>query len=207
MTQFILVRHGETNWSREKKYQGHSDILLSLEGRRNVQALTFHLKTLDLDVLYSSSLKRACQSSDIISAQIGLRARIDSRLNELNFGAWEGKTAEQLISEKDKSFTSWIKGRWHTPPGGESVQSLQRRIKQFLKHCLKRHKNQKIAVVSHGGPIRMMILELLQLPLKYLFSFRVDPASFSALTFSSIKSAQILCLNTRSKKAVSRRIR
>ncbi len=171
-----------------------------------MQTLTQYIKTLDIDILYTSSLRRARQSSNIISATIGFKACVDSRLNEINFGTWEGKTAEQLLSEKDKSFTSWANGKWRTPTGGESIHSLQRRAKQFLKQCLRKHKNQKIGIVSHGGPIRMIILESLQLPLKYLFSFRVDPASLSVLTFSSIKSAQILCLNTHSKKAGSRRL-
>lgn len=199
MTRFILIRHGKTNWSREKKYQGRSDIALSPEGKKNVRALAQIIKNLDIDVLYTSSLKRARQSGDIISAKLGFKARVDSKLNELNFGQWEGKTAQQLISEKNKRFASWARGKWQTPDGGESIHSLRRRVRQFLKQCLRKHKDQNIGIVTHGGPIRMIIVESLRLPLKHLFSFRADPASFTVLLFSSLKSAQLVCLNASSK--------
>lgn len=195
MTRLILIRHGETDWSREKRYQGHSDIALSRAGGSNIRALIPQLKTLNVDVLYTSSLKRACQSSQIISTAIGIKPRVDSRLNELNFGEWEGKTAAQLIAQKDKSFLSWAKGKWATPIDGESIHSLRRRIRQFHRECLKKHANQTIAIVSHGGPIRTLILESLRLPHRFLFLFQVEPSSLSILTFHSDNSAQLSNLN------------
>ncbi len=183
MTHLILIRHGETLWNEQKKYQGHADIGLSPKGKKNIQALLPRVKALGIDFLYTSSLRRARQSARIISAKTGLKPCVDSRLNELNFGRWEGKTADQLILQKDKSFLSWAGGKWKTPKGGESIDSLRRRVRGFLKDCLKKHKGKKIAIVSHGGLIRMIILLSLRQDLGSLFSFVLQPASLSILKF------------------------
>ncbi len=195
MKHLILIRHGETLWTEQKRYQGHSDIKLSKEGRKNIRALSLRIKSLGIDCLYTSSLKRAMQSGAIISEAIGVKPRKDPRLNELNFGAWEGKTASQLSAERNKHFLSWSKGKWVTPKGGESLSSLQRRTAKFLGECLKKHANQKVAIVSHGGAIRMLINQALGLPQDFLFSFHMEPSSFSILNFSDFKSAQLIKLN------------
>lgn len=144
MTQLILIRHGETLWNEQKKYQGHADIGLSSKGKKNIQALLHRVKTVGIDCIYTSSLRRARQSAKIISKKLGIKPYIDPRLNELNFGSWEGKTAEQLIYQKDKNFLSWANGKWKAPQGGESIYSLRRRVREFLKDCLKKHKGKKL---------------------------------------------------------------
>lgn len=184
MTRFLLIRHGDTLWTKQKKYQGQTDIELSKQGRKKIRGLSSALKSFEIHSLYTSSLKRARQSSEILSAALGIKPRTDARLNELNFGQWEGKTAAELLSKKDKPFFSWTKGKWKTPAGGESLGSLRRRVRQFLRECVKKHRHKNVAIVSHGGPIRMMIVESLRLPERFLFSFRVDPASVLLLTFA-----------------------
>ncbi len=195
MTQFILIRHGETLWNEQNRYQGKSDLGLSRRGKETIKWLSRMIRKLDIDVLYTSPLKRARQSSTIISSKIGIKSISDPKLKEINFGHWEGKTAEQLISQKDKSFLSWSKGKWVTPVGGESIHSLRRRTRQFLWSCLKKHRDQNILIVSHSGPIRALILESLRLPRRFLFSFKIEPASLSSIAFYSRKSAVLSAMN------------
>ncbi len=199
MTHLILVRHGETAWTKEKRYQGNTDIPLSSEGRKSMRVLAAAVKKLSPDVLYTSALKRAKHSAAEITSRTGLKARVDRRLNELSFGEWEGHTAAELARKKNRAFLSWAKGKWVTPRGGESMHALRLRTLAFMKECLRKHKGKTVALVCHGGVIRMLIANSLRLPERFLFSFQSDPASFAVLRFDSKNTARLLCLNVRRK--------
>ena len=262
MTYFILIRHGDTLWTEEKRYQGHTDTSLSREGRKKIRRLakifrrgdadllafskpilrkpsikTFsiqkkgpilvflntlrkpvlpsfkflkrHVLTTSLilekkrSIIYTSTLRRSKESGEIIAKAMGKKIVEDARINEIGFGSWEGKTAQDLLAENDPVYKKWMKGRWVTAPGGESLQSLRKRVKAFLSYCEKKYKDKTIVVVSHGGTIRMILLELLNLPLKYMFSFRIDPASVSVVKHYT-NSAQLVCLNQIFSKVLSK---
>lgn len=186
MTQFILIRHGETLWNEQKKYQGESDLSLSQNGKRSIRKLSKAVQQFGVDVLYTSPLKRARQSAAIISSNIGIKPMSDSRLKEMSFGLWEGKISDELISAKDKDYLRWLKGRWPSP-GGESLGDLRRRVRRFVKDCLKNHPGKKIVIVSHGGPLRMIINLSRRQNLKSLFSFSLEPSSLVILSRYSRK--------------------
>ena len=101
MTRFILIRHGETSWTEQKRYQGWSDIELSPRGRKNIGELSSMLRIQNLDQLFTSPLKRARQSSEIISSRINLHLVTDARLKEINFGEWIGDGGESVGGEVD----------------------------------------------------------------------------------------------------------
>ena len=193
-TRLILIRHGETLWTRERRYQGHSDTLLSSHGKKQVLQLAQVLRTAGIGILYTSSLQRALQTAAVISKMTRIKPRVDSRLGELFFGRWEGKSAAELSAEKDPIFRQWCRGRIVTPPGGESLRSLRARTSGFLKSCLRRHPGKTVAVVSHGGPIKTLLFEALKLPARSLWSIRIDPASLTVLDFYP-HLTQLVCLN------------
>ncbi len=199
MTFLVLIRHGETPWTVERRYQGHTDIGLSAKGRASMKRAAGRLKRLKIDAVYTSALKRAKESGKFVAGVAGKKPRVDARVNELCFGEWEGQTAAHLFKIKNKAFMSWMKGKWKTPEGGESLISLRKRIRSFLKDCVRRHKDQTAAVVSHGGAIRMMITEALGLSDNHLFSFQADPASIAVLRFAGKKDVRLLYLNVRDK--------
>lgn len=194
MTNLILIRHGETSWTAARRYQGHSDTELTSKGKQQIQLAAKTLKGYAIDVLYASPLKRAKQSAEIISKAVGKKVSHDTRLKELHFGNWEGKTAEELYREKNKSFRHWSRGKLINPEGGESIPAFRKRVRSFLKDCVTRHQGKTVAVVAHGGPIKMMIFEALKLPPQSLWSLRIEPGAISALTFSP-HFAQLVCLN------------
>lgn len=196
MTKFILIRHGQTSWTEERRYQGRSDTELSETGIRKMRELARQFHKLGTDSLYASSLKRAIQSARILAGG-RLNFHIDSRICEIDFGKWEGKTAEELLRLKDKAFLAWTqKQKWVNPPGGESRFDFCRRVRIFFQDCLKKHSGKTVAIVSHGGPIRLMILEALRLPFKFFFSFRIEPASVSIVSADPKRPGQILLLNS-----------
>lgn len=182
-TQLLLIRHGETPWTRERRYQGTSNTSLTAAGIRQSKAIARKVRVFGIEVLYSSSLKRARQTAAVISRATRISSRVDARLNELFFGRWEGVRAEELFKRKDPVFLKWSRGRVVTPPGGEPIRDLRRRVSGFLKECLKKHRGKTVALVSHGGPIKIFIFEALGLPPRSLWSLQIDPASMSILTF------------------------
>lgn len=194
MTRLILVRHGQTPWTRQRRYQGSTDIRLTAEGRREARATARRLKKIPVDFLYASSLNRANETGRIIAGVLKRKMRTDSRLNELSFGEWEGKTAEELIRAKDPRFKRWAIGKRTTPPGGESLSSLRKRVRSFLKEIVKRSDGKTVAIVSHGGPIKVMIFEAMKLPFRSFWTLRAEPGSMSLLEFHPY-FAQCVLLN------------
>lgn len=181
MNYIYLVRHGDTLWNKQKRYQGRSDTALSTHGIRKVHVLAKGLKNIKPDVVYCSELRRARQTAQILIGGKGLTPCPDARLNEINFGQWEGRSAEELFALRDPAFSAFSKGRCVKPSGGESAQAMRRRVGQFWRDCLKRHVREDVMIVSHAGPIKMILLEALELPRKSLFHFHLDTSSLTVL--------------------------
>jgi alpha-ribazole phosphatase/probable phosphoglycerate mutase len=194
MTYLNVSRHGDTIGTREKRYQGTTDVPLSPSGKKKFRDLAPIVRGFKPDVLYTSALTRCKESGEIITRGTRLMLVEDARLNEIGFGRWEGKTAAELLEKKDPVYLKWAQGRWGVPPGGESLASLKNRVGQFLNDCLKRHGGGKIVVVAHAGTIRMTLNVLLKFPLKYIFFFRLDPASVTILRHDE-DWTQAVCLN------------
>ena len=181
MTELFLIRHGETPWTRAKRYQGSTDIPLNAKGRHQARATAKRLLARHPDILYTSTLKRSRETGEIIAQAFRKRPCVDPRINEIDFGSWEGKTAKELLRHRDRAFSHWVRGEWVTPTGGETKSAFRKRIAHFLRDVLKHHQGKKIAVVSHGGPIKMIIFELQKLSSLSLWALRVDPCSFSVV--------------------------
>ena len=197
MIFFILIRHGDTLWTQEKRYQGRTDIPLSALGRKKMVALERNIRRADVDVIYTSSLGRAKESGRILAGSRRIKVKEDKRLDEISFGRWEGKTGQELWDAKDPVYKKWMESRWVAAPGGESIPALRQRVKDFLTDCVSQYENKAVVIVSHGGTIRMMLIELLNLSLRYMFSFRIEPASVTVLKYHPPTTGQLLCLNRR----------
>ncbi len=185
MTRLILIRHGATDWTFAKRYQGLTDIPLNAFGKKQIKRLADKLRGCKIDFFYHSLLKRAAESAAILAKKRKAKASADPRINEFHFGAWEGKTAQELLRAKDPFYRKWCRGQWVTPPGGESLLHFKKRICSFLSDILKRHEGKTVAVVSHGGPVRMIMLQSLRLPMRFFWSFYIEPGSLSVLHFNA----------------------
>lgn len=179
--KLLLIRHGETEWTVTKRYQGISDIPLNSEGIRQARKIARALRSYRPTRLYTSTLRRARQTVKEVAARFRLRAVADPRLNEIDFGKWEGVFYRQLAEDEGIEFRKWREGKIRKPPGGESVDSLSRRVNSFLKEILRRHPEETVAVISHGGPIKMFLFKVLKSEHSSIWSFRIDPASISLI--------------------------
>ena len=154
MTTLLLVRHGETDWNREGRWQGHSDTHLNETGREQARRIAAELD--GVDVIYSSDLARAHETAEIIAGDLGLPVRVDARLRERSFGAWEGLTAEQIEAGFREEHLRWLAREGAGADDAEPFEAFGARVRSFLADVLDAHPDQTVLLVAHGGSIRVI---------------------------------------------------
>jgi alpha-ribazole phosphatase len=154
--RWIWIRHGETEANRAKRYSGQLDEPLTEMGKRQAVRLSRQLAKKGLDAIYASDLQRCVDTAQVIAAaHPTLTVHATPALRECSFGAWEGKTYEELM----RTDAEWV-GKWldnpffHAPPGGETLHDLDRRLLAWVRETEQRHQGGTVCVVSHGGPLR-----------------------------------------------------
>jgi probable phosphoglycerate mutase len=147
-TRIILARHGETDWNRERRWQGHSDRPLNDTGRDQARALAAELSGEPVSAVYSSDLLRAYETARVVAEQFGLDVVTVSGLRERRFGSWEG--LEDV--EVERRFPGV-----RSPPDGETREDMARRVLESLEVIATSHPGRTVLVVSHGGPIRAVL--------------------------------------------------
>ena len=150
----FLVRHGETDWNRVGRWQGHADPPLNERGREQARDLARRLRRFSLDRAYSSDLRRARETAEILAGELGLELTLDRDLREIDVGEWSGLTRDEVELRYPEAFTRW---RAHDGPGwtqGETHEQMRSRALAAILRIARDHAHQSVLVVSHGGPIR-----------------------------------------------------
>jgi broad specificity phosphatase PhoE len=162
----LLVRHGESVWNAEGRVQGHQDSRLSERGREQSRLAAEHLSRLSIGAIYSSDLGRAQETADMIAAPHGLTVATASALRERNYGVLEGQTVEDAARTQGIWFLPWQADRLNSsPPGGERQPEMCQRVVEALRAIARAYPGQTVVVVTHGGPIKSAIYEVLRIPL------------------------------------------
>ena len=172
MTTLLLARHGETDWNRDGRFQGHADTSLNARGREQAQALADELP--HVDVIYSSDLSRSLETAEIVSERLGLQVRVDPRLRERNFGSWEGLTGAEIERASPDAYGRWRRGEGFGADDAERHEAFAERIEAFLTDVLPRHPGETVLVIAHGGSIR--VIQAVGTGLDYLTDRRSIPA-------------------------------
>ncbi len=156
MTDIVLIRHGETEWNAIKRLQGHLDIALNEEGRRQAVALGRALAVEQFDAIYSSDLMRARQTAEQLAAGRGIPVHVDPGLRERCFGGFEGMLYADISERYPQAYAEWkardIDARF--PEGvhvAETLREFSQRAVDSIIRIANRHRHQKIALVTHGG--------------------------------------------------------
>jgi alpha-ribazole phosphatase len=178
MTSVYLIRHGETEYNQRGCYYGWTDCSLTDRGIEQAKALRDVFEHIDYDIILCSDLKRAADTARIISDSKELV--LDSRLREMNFGHWEGKSYVAIEKEYQEDWSLWLKD-WKnsSPTAGESTMEMYSRICSFVAEILDKYKDKKIVIVGHNGSLRMIAVSLLGLPLEKLWSFSFEQGKYS----------------------------
>ena len=165
VTTIALVRHGETDWNRDRRFQGHADVPLNSAGREQVRELADRLAGESFSVVYTSPLRRASESAELIAARLGVDVRPSEALKEVDVGAWSGLTVHEIEDRYPEGFARWVEWRCAGWSDGETYEQLGLRVVAGLREIAVKHAGEQILAVTHGGPIRSAAAEALRVPL------------------------------------------
>ncbi len=158
MALFYFIRHGETQWNAEGRICGRSDVDLSEIGREQAQRLADRLKSVAIDAIYSSPLRRARQTAEIIAQATGLKPLVEEGLVELNYGSWEGKTFREIIERERETLAAWkADPGGMAPPGGETGIEVLNRVAGVMEGLARQHHRGKVALVCHKTVSRLAV--------------------------------------------------
>lgn len=160
--KLYLIRHGETDWNTVKRLQGATDIPLNERGEALAQATAEGMNNIPLDLIFTSPLKRAYRTAEIIRGSRKIPIIADERIREICFGDYEGlisKSEGYSIPDPEFKFFFTKTECYHTPPNGESVEALLKRTGDFLEDLKSREdlKEKNILISSHGAAVRALL--------------------------------------------------
>ncbi len=148
-----MVRHGETDWNRDNRFQGHADPPLNDRGRRQAGTLARDLEEERFDAVYSSPLRRASETAAILVAARAVQVRFAEALREVDVGSWSGLTRDEIERQHPTGYQRWLE-YGHGWDDGETYDELGRRVLSWLVELGAAHDGANILAVTHGGPIR-----------------------------------------------------
>jgi probable phosphoglycerate mutase len=153
VTTILLVRHGETDWNSERRWQGHADRPLNEVGREQARELAETLTDRAIDVVYSSDLLRAHETALIVGERLGLPVSVDVGLREVDVGDWSGRVHSEIEGLDPDGYRRWREGGkgW---AGGESYEEMGARVVAAVLRIAARHPGETVLIVTHGGSIR-----------------------------------------------------
>jgi alpha-ribazole phosphatase len=167
MTRLVLVRHGETDWNAEGRYQGQSDVPLNATGMAQAKALALRLSGERLDAIYTSDLARAAQTAEALAAETGAPIHREPRLREIDQGEWEGLLLTEIQARYAEEFRRRRLDPLGTrPPGGETVGQVRERVLEVIHEIHRDYPSGTVAVVSHGLALALVKVHLAHLPVQ-----------------------------------------
>ncbi len=146
MTTLLLARHGETDWNRDGRWQGWADPPLNDTGRAQARALAAELESLEFDAVYSSDLKRAHETAEILAGPHGAPIVVDPGLREIDIGSWSGLTRGEIAERFPDG----------ERPDGESREQHGARVLAAVERIARAHPDGRILIVTHGGTLRTL---------------------------------------------------
>ena len=198
-TCLVLVRHGETIANREYRYIGARDDPLSELGQAQALQLAEALAVLPVAAVYSSPLQRAYNTAVPIAARHGLEVQTLDDLRESNFGTWEGLSHAEVVArspEDAQQLHTWEQNASIAPPGGESLEAMQERVCAVVERLAQAHPDQTIVLVSHVGPIKVLLCAALGAPLTSASRIFLDPATISVVDWRQAGYATVRLVNS-----------
>lgn len=198
-TRLFLIRHGETLANREFRYIGTRDDALSETGARQATQLARALAPLPIAAVYSSPLQRAHATATALAAPHQLEVQIARELRESAFGAWEGLSRAEVLArgeEDARILHAWERDPTIAPPDGESFAALQQRVSAFVEQLAETHAGQTLALVSHVGPIKVLLATALAVPISAPFRIFLDPATISVIDWQTGGHALVRLVNS-----------
>jgi Fructose-2,6-bisphosphatase len=195
MLELTLVRHGETDANRKGAFLGWTDPDLNQTGIRQAYIIKNKLANQPWDAVFSSPLKRAFQTAQIINEPHKLKILISETLKERNFGIWDNLTLADIQKSYPSQAGNWLSQADYPIPEGEDTEHFNGRIERFVDELLQNYSCGRILAVCHGGGIRIMLASLLGLKKEDCWRFKVDTGSIAKVELNEDRYAFLTLLN------------
>jgi ribonuclease H / adenosylcobalamin/alpha-ribazole phosphatase len=177
----VLLRHGQTPMSVQKRYAGRSDAPLTDVGVQQAAAAAKRLTSAGLGVIVTSPLLRTVQTAQEVAAVTGAAVVTDDGFRETDFGAWEGLTFAEVRERWPAELGAWLADPQVAPPGGESFTDVSARVTAALHRVLAARAGQTVLIVSHVTPIKTLVAAALLAPAAALYRMHLDVAALSEI--------------------------
>lgn len=184
--KIILIRHGETTWNIEGRYQGQENTPLSERGLKQGHLLAEGLRNIPIDACISSPLQRSYQTCKFCAALHNLPVATDERLTEINHGSWEGVLAGDIAKRYPKEFALW-----HTQPekvqmpdGGENLEDVRKRARKAFDEYAAKYEGKTILVAAHDAVNKAIICDLLGLDMSHFWQIKQDNTCINVLEYN-----------------------
>lgn len=195
-TRLLLLRHGQTELSVQRRYSGRGNPELTELGRRQAQAAARYLAARGgIAAVISSPLQRAYDTATVAAKALGLDVAVDDDLIETDFGVWEGLTFLEAAERDPELHTRWLRDTSTAPPGGESFDAALERVRRVRDRITADHPGATVLVVSHVTPIKMLLRMALDAGPGILYRLHLDLASLSIAEFYSDGASSVRLVN------------
>lgn len=197
LTRFILVRHGETTWNREGRYQGQIDTPLSAFGIEQGRKVAEALKDIPIDICYASPLSRSYDTAAMCAEYHNLTVNTDDRLLEINHGEWEGLLAKDV----DEKYPELLH-KWRTTvsdvqmPGGENIEEVRARSMEAFREYAERHAGQTVLVAAHDAVNKAVLCDILEIGLSHFWQIKQDNTCINVFEYQDGKWRLVLMNST-----------
>ncbi len=174
MTQIILVRHGETEWNIKEVFRGRIDIGLNEAGLKQAELLAQYLSDVKIDAIYTSPLKRAFTTAEMIARYHKLDVEVDPGLIDFDFGEWQGLTRQEVRDRYPELYAVWISHPDQAKmPAGESLDEVRIRAMSVIEKVIAKYKG-NVVLVSHRVVSKVLICSLLGLDNSHFWNIQQD---------------------------------
>ncbi|WP_433335959.1 bifunctional RNase H/acid phosphatase [Spirillospora sp. CA-294931] len=194
-TTTLLLRHGETPLSIDKRFAGTGDFPLTETGAAQARAAAEALKDRGLDAIVTSPLSRCRDTAAAVADATGAEIRAEEGFRETAFGEWEGLTFKEAGERWPAEMKAWLADPAAAPPGGESFTATARRVRTALDKLKVRYRHRTVLVVSHVTPIKLLVTDALGAPLSALYRMQLDVASLSRVDWYDDGPASLRSFN------------
>lgn len=183
MVRIILIRHGETDWNVEGRFQGQEDTHLSERGLKQGHMVAKGLKDTPIDLAISSPLERSFQTCDFCAKLHGLTVQADDRLLEINHGDWEGRLADEIEEKYPHQLTLWHEHPEQVtmPGGGESLDDVRHRARAAFDDYAQKYDGKTVLVAAHDAVNKAIICDILGLDMSHFWQIKQDNTCINVL--------------------------
>ena len=184
MAKLYLIRHGETDYNNALRFQGQTDVLLNRKGIEQAERVAEFFRDIPLRAIYTSNLKRASTTAEIIGRVKGIEPQETDALREMSFGIWENMNSKDIQKKYAKEWKDFFASPANIKiPQGESMSDVQKRAYPEVQRILDEYPEGDVAFVAHGGIIRVLICTMLGLDLNRSWHLHVGNASVTCFYY------------------------